>query len=233
MSGDLTIFPEFHHVRVLHKRYETTRHVFVIWPDAAEPQQKASGGIYIHAERLPPDEKHVALGRFMDAWSKLEGLLRQKTALLLLTAHEPTARTIVAPLSGKTLMDTNIRLVSLHLPKAGLDEYKGMAKRFGTLNTKRNTIAHGYWVLEIEVRSDGDGSPFLISRAVRELPPASDLEREKLNSLREQRARAKHLMSQDDILAAESDVAKLYADFVAFYEGHKVFRRSVISETIA
>ena len=143
----------------MHKNLEATKNVWAIIPGSAPPTTRLIGMVYVEADLPPENDKHIALGRFLDTWSKLELQLRQYVQKFLFTAHEPTARTVAYTLSQRTLSDMLLNLASMHLSGKDRAAFNKLCERYGKLNTKRNYLVHGSWVLEA-VWKIGSGIPF-------------------------------------------------------------------------
>jgi len=208
------IEPHYHFVRVLHKNLEATRNVIALIPGQAEPQRRP-GLVYLDPEIPPENDKHIALGKFMDTWSKFEAHLRLKLEDFLLTADDATARAVSYSLSGKALMDMLLNLASRHLKRDRVP-YTKLSERFGKLNTKRNYLVHGFWAIELIVFRSKD-TPHVNAVEVREYAPIDTETRDSLNDLRNQKARTKYQFTLPQINQAERDVAALNKDFATFH----------------
>lgn len=210
-------------VRILHHNLERTKHVIALIPGQAEPQ-RTPGLIYIDPPLPDPNEKHIALGKFMDTWSKLELMLRQKLEHLLLTPDQSTASAISNSMSGKALADMIQTLASLHLKSKDLREYVALLERFLKINTKRNFLVHGAWVVELIVGFK-DGEPNVDVFEAREYAPVDRDEREALGDLRNQAKRSRYIFRVTDIERIERDIGILYGDLTKFHNAKLTRRR--------
>lgn len=199
----------------MHKNGEATKHVIALFPGQAPPE-KRPGFIYIDPELPPENDKHAALGRFMDTWSKFELQLRGSIEHLLLSANPSSATAVAYSVSGKALMDLLVSLATIHLTGKDKKAYVDLSERFAKLNTKRNYLVHGSWTLELTVYRR-DGEPAVDSQEVREFPPVDAESREALNDFHNQSARGRYLFTLKKIADAENDVATLHRDFNTFH----------------
>src|ERR1700733_7427140 len=100
---------------------------------------------------VPQDPaRHEKLGRFMEAWGALESTL-EFILERLLAINLGDAAQIVPKLGTKNTLDL---LEGLALRKLVPDDAQTLInflERVGKLNTKRNILVHGRWVLEANV----------------------------------------------------------------------------------
>ena len=152
----------------------------------------------------------------MDTWSKLELMLRNKLEQLLLTPDQSTAMAVSNSMSGKALADMIQTLVALHLKSKDLREYVALLERFLKINTKRNYLVHGAWVVELVVGFK-NGEPNVDTFEAREYSPIDREDRAALDQLRNQAKRSRYIFRVEDIARIERDVGSLYKDFVSFH----------------
>ena len=219
------IEPHYHVVRILHKDAKKTKHVWAVIPGSAPPAQRIEGAVYIEPDLPPENDKHIALGRFMDTWSKLELSLRQKLQGLLLSGEPVVADAVSYSVSGTALMNMVVSLASIFLKPSDRAEYVNLSERFGKLNTKRNYLVHGFWTLELIVFLS-DSEPVVQASEVREYPPTDMATREALSDLKNQSARGRYLFPLKKIEQIEKDAATLYRDFDRFHAA-KLVRRPI------
>jgi hypothetical protein len=200
---------------VLHKDRAKTKHVIALFPGQAPPK-KQPGLVYIDPEIPPENDKHVALGRFMDTWSKFETQLRNQVDRLLLTADKSASIAVSYSASGMQLMNLLASLASIHISGHAKREYANLGERFSKLNTKRNYLVHGSWTLELVVHLS-NAEPAVTAQEVREFPPVDAENRAALDDFRNQSARGRYLFTLPRIATTERDVAALYRDFAAFH----------------
>jgi hypothetical protein len=209
------IEPHYHRIRVLHKDRVKTKNVIALFPGQAPPQ-KRPGIVYVDPEIPPENDKHIALGRFMDTWSKFELHLRNQVEMLLLTASPSSAIAVSYSVSGKALMNLLVSLAATRLSGHAKKEYADLSERFSKLNTKRNYLVHGSWTLELIVHLQ-NAEPAVKAQEVREFPPVDSESREDLDDFRNQSSRGRYLFTLDRIASTERDIANLYGDFRTFH----------------
>ena len=106
-------------------------------------------------EEPPTEERDVALGQYMDAWSRLETILLELLRELL---HTDDAATVAvgATLGARQLKDLLNALAALRMRPEGTQKMARLCNRFSGLNTKRNHIIHGRWAVVVHLRTDGN-----------------------------------------------------------------------------
>lgn len=99
---------------------------------------------------LPKEERDRSLGRYMDAFSRLEGMMRV-AAEILLRIDQGAAGLIFATLGTKQLVDLLSASAKLALTDEGVSRVKNICERIGRRNMRRNHIVHGYWTTLIRL----------------------------------------------------------------------------------
>ena len=141
-----------------HKRFE-----FQIQPDEGEmpdhtPELLPSGAFRIPMVQPQDDLRHIALGRFMDQWSKLEMQIARLLGLILNTSNEDMP-VIMNSLGSRGQRETLEALLVPRLSPEKAEKLTLLLTAFKTNATKRNYFAHGYWHLEVVV-CDRNGVPW-------------------------------------------------------------------------
>jgi hypothetical protein len=164
----------------------------------------------------PPkgDEHHLKLGLFMDAWSRLEQILVLTLAGLLQTHHSRSLLVLEA-ISSRQLIELMKRLALRTLNGPARDELLRLADRMSRLNSKRNTLVHGHWILEavVYVRR---GDAVLACQFLRETTPTDPEIAKMILKPENQKVRIKHCFTLKRIDAATRDalaLVKAFADF--------------------
>ena len=93
---------------------------------------------------LPKEERDQALGRYMDAFSRLERMMLMATQVML-NIEVDTLGPIFATLGTRQMIDLLGATAKLRLTTAGAERVKNLCDRIGRRNTRRNHIVHGYW----------------------------------------------------------------------------------------
>lgn len=97
---------------------------------------------------LPQEPRDLALGRYMDAWSRMEGFL-----YLIFTeltgADAEVSRVLYSTLNAKPIRDVLSSLGSIRLNEDGASRLTKLCERVGKQATKRNHIIHGAWVTSV------------------------------------------------------------------------------------
>jgi len=96
----------------------------------------------------PKDDGHLAMGRFMDAWSQLE-----HTLFLFFWKLSGTNAYIARAIYSTGIQAKNLSELLISIAPWGLTEseqktLKTLCKRYYNFALKRNKIVHGAWYLE-------------------------------------------------------------------------------------
>lgn len=168
----------------------------------------------------PPkgDEHHLKLGLFMDAWSRLEQIIVLVLAGLLHTDHR-RARIVMAAVSTRQLIELIKGLGYVTLSGIAHSDLVRLADRVGRLNSKRNALVHGHWVLEalVCVRRN---EAVLMTHFLRETTPTDpEVARQILNP-ENQKERVRHCFTLKRIEGTTRDTLTLVQAFADFTTEH-------------
>lgn len=109
--------------------------------------------VNIQIEMLPVDERDAALGKYMDAFSRMEGMLELMVRFLLKTDHIP-ARAVNSVLYSKQRIDLIEALAASNLSKETAARVAKACERLSRRNMRRNHIVHGIWQQLVLVSDD-------------------------------------------------------------------------------
>ena len=98
----------------------------------------------------------MALGRYMDAFSRLEGRMKVVVEEVL-KLNRVTANSIGATLMTKQLIDLLEASVKNNFPDYSARITK-LCERLSRRNMRRNHIIHGRWILVFIIENEGSGS---------------------------------------------------------------------------
>src|SRR5262249_32844394 len=134
---------------------------------------------------VPKDEtRHTKLGVFLSAWGDLEATL----AFLmkeLLRIDFGEALLLQSKLGMKNMIDFIDAVAMRKLINADADELCRLTDRLGKMNTKRNILVHGRWMLEANVVVRR-GEAHVITQFLREVEPTDPKEAEAMGNPRNQ-----------------------------------------------
>jgi hypothetical protein len=119
---------------------------------------------------LPTEPRDLALGQYMDAWSRLETFILLVLRELLGT-DERAVRAVAAALSAKQLKDLLTTLGTMRLTDVGAKRLTTLCERFSKHNTKRNNIVHGGWALTTIINDAPGGKSLITTTWVRSYTP--------------------------------------------------------------
>ncbi|MDB5693711.1 MAG: hypothetical protein JWO81_2774 [Alphaproteobacteria bacterium] len=165
-------------------------------------------------EQPTNNERHTALGGFMDAWSKVEMAVSILLSEMLSTDLN-NMPPLMNSLGSRGQFDVLNELGASTFDKAAFEELEKLTNRFKANNTRRNYITHGYWLLEILVRNHG-GNPALVYQQIRAYSPTNRLEREKLSDRRNVKERTKYYFTLTRLRALTGELHRLWEDLGAF-----------------
>lgn len=218
----MLMFKEFLHMFVVNRAPHLTgdRITFEFAPRTAEsPTHTKDGRPIVYIQEPTDDARHIALGRYMDTWSRLEAALG--TMLSHATGIEYTKiHVLMNALGTRGELDviTVLGPVGLNVDlQAALSK---LLARIKTNNTRRNNIVHGSWILEIRIL-DWNGQIGTRLNQYRYYEP-SDPEAEQAVHLPENRdVRDKYLFSIQRIQALTRELSRLTND-IAIFNGDRV-----------
>lgn len=189
------------------------------------PVKMPSGNYKVPFIQPNDDRRHVALGVFMDEWSKLE----MKLSILLSAAlstrlkEMPVLMNALGNHGQRAVIDA---LLSPRLSKQAADELAPILERIKNNNTRRNHLVHGYWHLEIVV-TDRNGVPHPSYRQYRRYDPSDPEIRRALDKREKSAARKNYMFSLPRILAIATELRRIREDLGEFisrnfqYADHK------------
>jgi hypothetical protein len=102
----------------------------------------------IQMESLPPEAneaKDAAMGRYMDAFSRLEGMIHIAISDILQIDFNVLG-SVFATLMTKQSIDLLEAVAQEHLTEEGAAKVHKICERLGRRNMRRNHIVHGAWV---------------------------------------------------------------------------------------
>lgn len=159
-------------------------------------------------------ERHTALGRFMDQWSKLEIALGILLRQVLRIEHRQLPA-LMNSLGIRGILD----VVSAHLASNTTENCKEVGskllERVKEKNTQRNSLIHGFWMLEWNLVDQG-GRPAAIPRVYRAYEPTDPEAAERLRDTRNKKDRLRYMFSIKRIEALVSANEDLTFEISAF-----------------
>ncbi len=184
-------------------------------PGVKTPEQdRLPGNVYLEDFLPTTKDHHTELGEFVDAWSRLETTI----GFLFIQMAEcdvNTGRAIFAGLGMRQVIETIGSLATIKLPNEEIKELSVILERISALNSKRNKIVHGHWVLEVILLSRG-GLPLFKSNLLREVDPADFRILKRIHDLRNQKDRVRYTFNAKRIRAASLDAGKIEQDIGVF-----------------
>lgn len=160
------------------------------------------------------DDHHTALGKFLDAWSRLEISIDALISQLFGVDYNKT-KIVTGALGTRATVDILVSLTAVQLSAELAKVAEGLAERLKGLNTKRNRLVHGVWTLEAIV-DVVKGEPRIRSRIYRMFVPGDPRIVQKLGDLRNQKARTSFMFSPKQLAGTTHNVNKLREDFADF-----------------
>ena len=107
----------------------------------------------IQLEHLPSEAKDAAMGRYMDSFSRLEGMVHLAIGLTMQTDIVALG-SIFALLGTKQSIDLLDATAQTHLSQEGSERVRRICERLGRRNMRRNHIVHGSWVQAVVVSDE-------------------------------------------------------------------------------
>lgn len=163
------------------------------------------------------DDRHLLLGKFMDAWSRLE---RQLTFFVstLLECDLRTAGHTQSSMGMRQILDLLTGLSQLKLTPQHCAQMTTLLERVRKQNGKRNVLVHGMWVLEANVYVKR-GTPVVNSQFVRELTPVDPEKAKAISDPRNQRERVKYLFNLRRLAGTIRETEAVAIDLGNFRQG--------------
>lgn len=109
-------------------------------------------GETINLGTLPKDARDKALGRYMDAFSRMEGAIYGATAEIFGIDHK-TLYPVFAILGTRQSIDLLDSTAQAYLSREGSQKVTKLCEKLKRRNMRRNHIVHGHW--QMSVLSDG------------------------------------------------------------------------------
>lgn len=184
-------------------------------PHTPESPDFTPDGTPIAYVKEPMDNRrHIALGRFMDAWSKLESAIA--TVLCDSTGLDrKEANVLMNALGTRGQLDVIDVLGGSGLSDAQQAELVALMGRVRTNNTRRNYIVHGNWVLEVRLYN-ANGKLLVRLHQQRRYPVSDKTVRNALNKPENKRDRLKYVFSIPRIDAITKELEQLKDDISEF-----------------
>jgi hypothetical protein len=191
--------------------------------DAPPVETPLSVGPKLHIVIPTDTDRHLKLGLFMSAWSLLEQTLVMFLRKLLGTDLK-TAQVVMSTLGIRQVVDLLDGLGSMALSDTDLERLNRLTERLSSLNSQRNILVHGRWVLEANIYVKG-GEAVLKSQFVRDTSPADPRIANRISDPKNQKLRMKHVFSLKRIDGVAQDVMHLTNDISTFMSGVTVLDR--------
>lgn len=112
-----------------------------------------SDGTTVALNPLPTEERDIALGRYMDAFSRLELMVSIATNEILQIDHR-TGSAIAAVLMTKQAIDLLEASARLALNEVGIARVTKICEKLKNRNMRRNHIVHGIWQMAVIINDD-------------------------------------------------------------------------------
>jgi hypothetical protein len=164
---------------------------------------------------VPQDPaRHEKLGRFLESWGALESsltiLLTYLTGLRL-----GQAELIFMRLGTKNALDLLNALGQRKLAEDSSNALTNLLERISKMNTKRNILVHGEWVLEANVLLKR-GEAVLVTQFLRQTTPIDPADEKAMANPRNQKERVRYCFNLKRIDAATRDTDTVCRDISHF-----------------
>lgn len=172
-------------------------------------------GVHLYPIPHPVDDtRHTSLGRFLDRWGKLEMTTTALLSRLFFVDHQKAA-VISDAVGTRQLIDMLDSLASATLPDEKARELANLNERLKTLNTQRNKLVHGQWVLEsiIDVVAN---KPRVRSRVYRKASSTNPGLEKRLEDIKNQKDRGNYMFTCKVIDGLSGAIRNLHNDYVSF-----------------
>jgi hypothetical protein len=165
---------------------------------------------------VPQDSvRHERLGLFLEAWGSLEStleyLLKELTSIEL-----GDAGLILPKLGTRNAIEVLDGFGMRKLDAASADKLSSLLERVGKLNSKRNILVHGQWVLEANVLLR-KGDAYLATQFLREVTPSDPEQAKAMGNPRNQKERVRYTFTIKRIEATTRDTDTLNRDICDFF----------------
>jgi hypothetical protein len=162
----------------------------------------------------------------MDAWSSLESTLGMVLSELI-PIDLGDAILILPKLGMKNTLDLFEGLALRKLDPSSASAMVALLERTGRLNTKRNILVHGAWVVEANV-IPRQGQAHLITQFLREIVPTDPEDAKLMANPRNQKERVRYTFTLKRIGAATRDTDAVNRDICGFLQ---VMKRRVLLDS--
>jgi len=179
---------------------------------------------------VPQDTtRHDKLGLFLNAWGALESTLTMLLAKIL-EIRIGEAHLIFPKLGTKNAVDLLDGLGRRKLAPADAEALTNLLERLGKMNTKRNILVHGRWVLEASVLNR-KGQAVLVTQFLRETTPTDPDVEFAASNPKNQKERVRYTFTLKRMIAAARDTDTLNIDFGRF-TGAMRFKEKSVAEIL-
>jgi hypothetical protein len=103
------------------------------------------------------EERDKAMGRYMDAFSRLE-IMMQTAILEMIQLDQVRTRAFFAALGTKNTIDVLKATAQIELTPEGAERVRKLGLRIAERNMRRNHIVHGKWNIHVTPNDAGDGT---------------------------------------------------------------------------
>lgn len=203
-------------MRTVRGRGEITQDVTLMMPGTKPAENRKPNAFYVEDHLPISDDRHICLGKFVDAWGYLENIVLHSFIKLLQTDFQ-SAKSVFNGLGMKQVIDSVASLSIIRLNDEKISELGKLLDRLSKLNAKRNTLVHGHWMLEIFIYG-WKGEPRMNVHLFRSSDPADRRILDKISDPRNQKERLRYNYTLERIDAVTRDTQKLASDFASFNE---------------
>lgn len=209
--------PDIYNVRIIREAKQLSRPIVLVLPGMPKPDPTKYDPRSLFLDVSPPDMDpyHVSLGRFMNDWGRLESSMHHLFARLF-GSEKDKCNAISRSFSGKSLRDLLENLSATACSPGSHKKLVKLLERFSKVNTKRNKIVHGNWVIEVMLLDGDNGSTQIRVDTYRETAGLNREVYDAMQNIKSQRIRAANLFNIDAINAVARDTKALAADFHEF-----------------
>lgn len=130
------------------RRWSEQYSLVVVMPDDNVKIYPVEPGGNIQLENLPTHVRDTSMGRYMDAFGRLEGEVQLVTSLII-QIDPLLLSNVFAVLMTKQSIDLLAASAQSHLTAEGAERVSRICERLGRRNMRRNHIVHGRWVQAI------------------------------------------------------------------------------------
>ena len=165
---------------------------------------------------IPTQKRDIALGQYMDRFSRLENCLSILFWKLLQTDLQ-TANTIFYELGMRQIVSLLIATGRAELTDDDQKRLESIAQRIHKCTAKRNHLVHGSWSPEIAVGGDENGRPIVAHvEWVRSYRPTDPKEAKEALDKRNQKLNSKYHFTIKKIVEASRHLIELANDITEF-----------------